>query len=52
MTHTGYILAAYLITAVVLFGLAAWVAVDLRAQRAKLERLDAQGVRRRSDRQR
>ena len=49
MTHAGYILAAYLITAIVLLGLVGWVVMDLRAQRAKLNRLEAQGVRRRSE---
>ncbi len=49
MTHAGYILAAYLITALVLVGLAAWVIIDLREQRAKLDRLEAQGLRRRSE---
>jgi len=48
MTHASYILAAYLVTAVVLLALVAWVALDLRAQRGKLARLDQQGARRRS----
>jgi heme exporter protein D len=49
MTHAGYILAAYLVTAFVLVALVAWVVMDLRAQRTKLERLEAQGLRRRSE---
>ena len=49
MTHAGYILAAYLITAVVLVALVAWVALDLRAQQGRLARLEARGVRRRSE---
>ena len=47
MTHAGYILAAYLITAVVLLALVGWVALDLRAQKAKLRRLEEQGLGRR-----
>jgi heme exporter protein D len=49
MTHAGYILAAYLITALVLLGLVAWVLVDLRAQQAKLACLEERGIRRRSE---
>lgn len=47
MTHAGYILAAYLITAIVLLALVGWVALDLRAQKAKLRRLEDQGLGRR-----
>ncbi len=43
MTHAGYILAAYLATAVVILGLIAWVALDLRTQRRKLARLETEG---------
>jgi heme exporter protein D len=46
VTHAGYILAAYLATAVVILGLIAWVALDLRTQRRKLARLEAEGRRR------
>ncbi len=52
MTHAGYILAAYLATAVVLAGMIAWVALDLRAQKRKLRRLEDEGLRRRSEPQR
>ena len=45
MTHSGYILAAYLASAAVLIGLIAWVALDLRAQKRKLAKLDL-GLRR------
>lgn len=48
MTHAGYILAAYLATATVLLGMAAWIVLDLRRQKRKLRRLEAEGVRRRS----
>jgi heme exporter protein D len=40
MTHAGYILAAYLATAVVLLGMIAWVALDLRSQQRRLRRLE------------
>lgn len=47
MTHAGYILAAYLASAIVLLGLVAWVVSDLRSQKKKLNRLEEQ--RRRSE---
>jgi heme exporter protein D len=49
MTHSGYILAAYLASAVVLLGLIAWVALDLRAQKRKLAALGDPGLRRRPE---
>jgi heme exporter protein D len=49
MTHLGYILAAWLISAAVLLALVGWVALDLRAQKRKLRRLEGEGVRRRSE---
>jgi heme exporter protein D len=49
MTHLGYILAAYLAAATVLGGMVAWVALDLAAQKRKLRRLEAAGLRRRSE---
>ena len=49
MTHIGYILAAYVIAAAVIAGMTAWVVIDLKAQRRKLRRLEAQGVRRRAE---
>jgi heme exporter protein D len=48
MTHLGYILAAYLATAIVLLAMVLWVVLDLRAQKHKLRRLEEQGLRRRS----
>jgi heme exporter protein D len=48
MTHLGYILAAYLASAIVLLGMVALVALDLRAARDKLARLEQEGLRRRS----
>ena len=49
MSYFGYILAAYLATGAVLAGLIAWVVLDLRTQREKLQRLEADGAGRRSD---
>ena len=49
MTHSGYIVAAYLASALVLLGLIAWVALDLRVQKRKLAQLDNQGMRRRPE---
>jgi heme exporter protein D len=49
MTHLAYIASAYAISAAVLIGMAAWVLLDLSAQRRKLEKLEADGVRRRSE---
>jgi heme exporter protein D len=48
VTHAGFIAAAYIVTALVLAGLVAWIAVDGRAQRRRLADLEARGVRRRS----
>jgi len=49
MTHLGYILGAYIASAVVIAGTIAWVALDLRAQKTKLARLEERGLRRRSE---
>ena len=49
MTHLGYILAAYFVSAIVLLGMVALVALDLRAAREKLARLEQEGLRRRSE---
>ena len=49
MSHAGYIAAAYIVTAVVLVALAAWIILDGRAQRRRLADLEARGIRRRSD---
>ncbi|MDQ3559906.1 MAG: heme exporter protein CcmD [Pseudomonadota bacterium] len=46
MTHVPYILAAYVATAVVLIGMIAWVAIDLRGQKRKLRELETDGRRR------
>jgi heme exporter protein D len=49
MTHIGYILSAYAISAVVLLAMVASVVLDLTAQQRKLRALEAEGVRRRSE---
>ena len=49
MTHVPYIMAAYLVSAVTLLGLVAWVLSDLAAQQRKLRMLEAEGLRRRSE---
>ena len=49
MTHSGYILAAYLASALVLLALIAWVALDLRLQKRKLAQIEDQGLRRRPE---
>jgi heme exporter protein D len=46
--HAGFILAAYLLTAVVLGGVFLWIILDGRAQRRRLADLEARGIRRRS----
>lgn len=50
MTHSGYILAAYLVTALVIGGLVAWIVLDGRAQKRKLAGLEAEGIGRRGRR--
>jgi heme exporter protein CcmD len=49
MTHLGYIAAAYAATALALLGAAAWVAFDLVSQRRRLDRLEEEGFRRRTE---
>ncbi len=47
--HATIILSAYAITAIVLSGLVAYVVLGERKQRNVLQRLEEQGIRRRSD---
>jgi heme exporter protein D len=47
--HTGFIVAAYLLTVVVLVALVVWVVWDGQVQRRRLAELEARGVRRRSE---
>ena len=48
--HAEFIIAAYLVAAVVIGALIAWVRIDYRAQQRQLEGLEARGVTRRSER--
>jgi len=48
--HAEFIIAAYLVAAVVIGALIAWVRIDYRAQRRRLEGLEARGMTRRSER--
>jgi heme exporter protein CcmD len=48
MTHLGYVVAAYFAAAIVLVGITAAVALDLRMQKRRLAALEARGIRRRS----
>jgi heme exporter protein D len=50
--HAAYIVIAYLVAAATVVALIAWVLVDYRAQRRKLDGLEARGVTRRSERAR
>ena len=49
MTHLGYIVSAYVATAIILLGMIGWVVSDLGAQKRRLDRLEQAGVRRRSE---
>ncbi|MCP1199172.1 heme exporter protein CcmD [Notoacmeibacter sp. MSK16QG-6] len=51
MSHFFYIAAAYIVSAITLGGLAAWLVGDMRARRRELAHLHETGHRRRSDRQ-
>ena len=48
--HADFIVAAYGIAVLVVAALIGWVALDPRAQRRSLERLEARGITRRSER--
>jgi len=47
--HAAFIIAAYVMAALVVTGLIAWVLADHAAQRRLLADLEARGVTRRSD---
>src|SRR5690606_28261064 len=49
VTHTAYVIAAYLVAALGIAGLAAWILLDQRTQKRALEELEARGIRRRSE---
>ncbi len=48
--HADFIVAAYAVAVLVVIGLIAWVEIDNRLLRQRLDKLKAQGVGRRSDR--
>jgi heme exporter protein D len=47
--HWGFIVASYVVFAVVVAGMVAWIRLDGKAQHRALADLEARGVRRRSD---
>jgi heme exporter protein D len=47
--HAAFIIAAYVMAALVVIGLIAWVLVDHEAQRRLLKDLEARGITRRSN---
>jgi heme exporter protein D len=47
--HASFIIAAYVMAALVVIGLIAWVLADYDTQRRRLAALDARGVTRRSE---
>lgn len=49
MSHTAFVLFSYGATALVFLGLVAWLLIDRRSTIAQLARLEAQGVKRRSE---
>lgn len=51
MDYIEFVLAAYLVTALVLAGLIAWVIADGRIQARRLDELDRAGIGRRADRE-
>ena len=48
--HADFIVAAYVVAALVLLLMIGWVVLDHRAQKRQLAKLETQGVTRRSDR--
>ena len=48
--HADFIVAAYAIAVLVLVAMIAWVALDHRAQKRQLAKLETEGVTRRSER--
>jgi heme exporter protein D len=49
--HADFIIAAYVVAALVLVAMVGWVMLDYRAQKQRLAQLESQGVTRRSERQ-
>jgi len=48
MSHLAFVLLSYGASVLVLGGVIAWLLIDQRIQRTELQRLEAQGIRRRS----
>ena len=48
MTHTLYVAAAYVISAVGIAGIIAWILTDQTARKRELAELEKRGLRRRS----
>ncbi len=51
MSHLTYVMISYIVSAIVLLGLVAWVLIDQYIQKSELQRLEKLGVRRRSQRE-
>tara|TARA_R110002126_G_scaffold124350_5_gene266193 strand:- start:1961 stop:2119 length:159 start_codon:yes stop_codon:yes gene_type:complete len=49
MTHEMFVFLSYAITGIVILSMLFWVIFDGRAQQKELRRLEASGVKRRSD---
>lgn len=49
MSHEAFVITSYTITALVVVGMVLWVVLDGRARRREIERLEAAGIKRRSD---
>jgi len=48
--HAAFVVAAYAVAALIVIALTGWVALDYRAQKRRLAKLEADGVKRRSGR--
>ncbi|KXF78974.1 transcriptional regulator [Paramesorhizobium deserti] len=48
MSHLAFVFLSYGVSLFVLCGVVAWLLIDQRIQRTELQRLEAQGIRRRS----
>jgi heme exporter protein D len=48
--YTSFIVTSYLVVLVVVVFLFAWIAIDYRRQKQRLDELESEGVRRRSER--
>jgi heme exporter protein D len=49
-THDMFVAAAYILSAIGIAGLIAWIVVDQKTQRRELAAFEARGVKRRSER--